>query len=107
MKKVLVIITISFLVACASYKPIVPAQSDAERSATIIPETTLEDLNQGKAIFENRCHKCHSLKKPFTKSNEEIRTALPKMAKKAKIDSKQEELVLKYLLTMNNVPQPK
>jgi mono/diheme cytochrome c family protein len=107
MKKVLVIVSIILLVGCASYKPVAPAQNDADRATVKIPGTTLADLNQGKAIFEEKCHKCHSLKKPFTKSEEEIKSALPKMAKRAKIDSKQEDLVLKYLLTMTTDQNPK
>jgi cytochrome c5 len=107
MKKVLIVVSITLLVACASYKPIVPVQSDADRAANKIPGTTLADLNQGKAIFEDKCHKCHSLKKPFSKSEKDIEDAMPKMAKRAKIDSQQEDLVLKYLLTMSTVQLPK
>ncbi len=103
MKKIIVIIGITLLVACATYKPIAPTQSDADRAAKMSPGTTLADLNQGKAIFEKSCHKCHSLKRPFRKDPDVIEAVLPKMAKRAKLDSKQEDLVLKYLLTM--VPQ--
>lgn len=100
MKKVLVTVSAILLVACVTYKPIAPSQSDADRAALNNPEITLADLNQGKAIFEKKCHKCHSLKKPFHKSVDEIEAALPKMAKRAKLDSLQENLVLNYLLTM-------
>jgi hypothetical protein len=107
MKKILVIVSICLLAACTVYKPIVPSQGDADRAAQKFPGTTLADLNQGEAIFEKSCKKCHSLKKPFRKSEEEIRSVLPKMAKRAKIDDKQQDLVLKYLLTMNSVQQAK
>jgi cytochrome c5 len=107
MKKIIILISVTFFVACAAYKPLAPSQTDAERATQKFPGTTLADLNQGKTIFEESCKKCHSLKKPFTKSEEEIRNVLPKMAKKAKIDSQQEDLVLKYLLTMNTAQAPK
>jgi cytochrome c5 len=100
MKKVLVLASVIVLIACASYKPIAPTQTDVDRAAQTTPGITLTDLNEGKAIFESKCHKCHSLKRPFTKSGDEIEAALPKMAKRAKLDSHQEELVLNYLLTM-------
>jgi hypothetical protein len=106
-KKALMLVSITLIAACSSYKPIVPAQSDADYAAQIIPGITLAELNQGKAIFEESCHKYHSLKKLFTKSEDEIKSALPKMAKRARIYSKQEDLVLKYLLTMSTVQHPK
>ena len=107
MKKFIVVLFVSVVTACASFKPLTPTQSDADRAAIKYPGATLADLNEGKSIFELKCHKCHSLKKPFNKSEAIIQSALPRMAKKAKIDSRQEELVLKYLLTMNLVAQPK
>ena len=107
MKKFLVIGSMALLVACAAYKPLTPTQRDVERAAKYTPGITLEDLNEGKVIFEASCHKCHSLKKPFHKTEEEIATALPKMAKRAKLDSKQRDLVLNYLLTMTTADSTK
>jgi cytochrome c5 len=101
MKKIITILSLAFLVACAAYKPLVPTQADAERAGQKFPGTTLAGLNEGKTIFESHCNKCHSLNRPFKKTEAEIRAALPKMAQKAKIDSTQEDLVLKFLLTMN------
>jgi cytochrome c5 len=101
MKKVIVVLFIMVLMACAAYKPLAPTQSDADRAAKSNPGITLDNLNEGKAIFEDKCHKCHSLKKPFNnKSEDELKAALPIMAKRAKLDSHQEDLVLQYLLTM-------
>ncbi len=107
MKKTLVLILSILLVACASYKPITPTQSDVEKASTFSTGVTIDDLNQGKAIFETKCHKCHSLKRPFRKSGDEIEAALPKMAKRAKLDGHQEELVLNYLLAVNASPPTK
>ena len=107
MKKFLIISSAILLVACAAYKPIAPAQADADRAAKISPGVTLADLNEGKVIFETKCHKCHSLKKPFKKTDDEIEAALPKMAKRAKLDDRQEKLVLDYLLTMAGTPASK
>jgi hypothetical protein len=102
MKRMLVIISTTLLAACTAYKPAIPLQSDADRAAKgLFPGITLTDLEQGKSIFEKSCKKCHSLKRPFTRSGEKVEAVLPKMAKKAKLDSKQEDLVRKYLLTMN------
>jgi len=100
MKRIGVLTVIIFLVACAAYKPAIPTQTDADRAAKMKPGITLAELNEGKSIFQTHCHKCHSLKKPFSKSGDEIEAALPKMAKRAKLDSHEEELVLNYLVTM-------
>ena len=107
MKKILVFTSVALLVACAAYKPMAPAQSDADRAAKENPQITLADLNAGKSIFEEKCHKCHSLKKPFKKTDEEITDALPRMAKRAKLDSDQQALVLNYLITMNDAASSK
>jgi len=108
MKKIYTVLCASVLfIACASYKPLAPGAADATRAAEKFPGTTLADLEQGKSIFEQNCNKCHSLKKPFTKDEETIKSVLPKMAKRAKIDSRQEDLVLKYLLTMNSAGKSK
>ena len=101
MKKVLIILSAAFLVACAATSPMVPAQNDADQATKEIPGITLADLNEGKSIFEQKCRKCHSLKKPFRKTDEEIKDAMPRMAKRAKIDSRQRELVFNYLVTMS------
>jgi cytochrome c5 len=102
MKKLLIILSVAVLVACATTSPMVPAQADADRAAKEIPGITLADLNEGKAIFEQSCRKCHSLKKPFNRTDEEIKDAMPRMAKRAKIDDRQKELVYHYLVTMSN-----
>lgn len=102
MKKLIAVLIVIGITACASYKPLPPTQSDADRASQKYPGITLTDLNEGKSIFEHSCHKCHSLKKPFKKSEADIEHILPSMAKKAKLDSKQQDLVLKYLVAMNS-----
>jgi cytochrome c5 len=101
MKKVLIILSVAFMIACASTSPMTPAQGDADRAAKEIPGITLADLNEGQSTFEQKCRKCHTLKKPFRKTDEEIADAIPRMAKRAKLDSRQQELVLNYLVTMS------
>lgn len=102
MKKIITLLLISVFAGCAAYKPITPLQGDAVRASQKFPGTTLADLQEGRSIFESSCSKCHSLKKPFKKSEEIVRSAMPRMAKRAKLDSKQEDLVLKYLVTMKS-----
>jgi len=105
MKKTLVIMLLVGLAACSSYKPLAPSQSDAERGAQKYPGLSLDDLNKGKAIFEAKCEKCHSLKRPFTVSDKDVENIMPKMAVKANLDHKSADLVLQYLLTMKSAPK--
>ncbi len=100
MKKTITFLSFLLMISCAAYKPLAPSQTDAKRAQEKFPGTTLADLEQGKSIFEHSCKKCHSLRKPFTRDEETVRNVLPKMAKRAKLDNHQENLVLKYLLTM-------
>jgi len=103
MKKIMIAASLSILVACATYKPVVPTQTDADRAAQKYPGITLADLNKGKAIFEERCKKCHSPQRPFNKSEAKVIKALPRMAKKAHLDSEEEKLVTQFVLTMKPV----
>ncbi len=105
MKKTFVILLLIGFAACSSYKPVAPTQSDADRGAQKYPGLSLADLNQGKAIFEAKCEKCHSLKRPFMVSNADVEKIMPKMAMKANLDHKSADLVLQYLLTMKSAPK--
>ena len=96
----LILLSVSALMACATYIPLTPMQSDADRIANKFPGITLADLSEGKTLYEQNCVKCHNLKTPFKVSEEEVINIMPKMAHKAKIDSKTQDLILKYILTM-------
>jgi len=61
---------------------------------------TLQDLKSGQDVFNNRCHKCHGLKNPHKFTTEKLQKVIPKMAIRAKLDKQQEDLVLKFMLTV-------
>jgi len=105
MNKVLILILAIGLTACGTYKALAPNQADVDRGAKKYPGLSMDNLNQGKAIFENECGKCHSLNKPFRVSESALIKIMPTMAKKAGIDSKSSDLVLKYLVTMKSAPK--
>ena len=107
MKKYIYISTAFLLFSCSPLILVQPSENDAARASQKFPGTTLEELNQGKTFFEANCSKCHSLKKPFKVSEEKLNSIVPKMAKKAKLDDKTENLILKYLVTMNSVQNKK
>jgi cytochrome c5 len=107
MKKILYTISILFLASCASTKVMAPTQADADRGAKNNAAITLASLNEGKAVFETECTKCHALKNPKSKNEEEWKSIVPKMAAKANkkagsevVDAHKQELILQYVTTM-------
>jgi hypothetical protein len=101
MKKYIYFTAVIFVFSCRPLLLIDPGQKDIARADEKFPGTTLEDLQKGKKIFESNCNKCHSLKMPFRVTEERIYKVLPVMAKRAKLDAKEEDLVLRYLITIH------
>lgn len=106
MKKISIISTLAILCSCSA-KLITPTQSDVDRVSGTYPGYSLADLNQGKAIFIQNCDECHKFKKPASQSEAEWLEVVPEMVAKANkkagrtiIDTKSQEQLLKYLLTM-------
>jgi cytochrome c2 len=111
MKKTLCILLIPIFAAC-SFKLATPAQSDVDRVAGKYPGYTLADLNQGEALFQTTCNRCHKLKNPTSRNEKKWNSIVPKMIGKLNkkqgkvvIDDKQQELILRYLVTMNSAPK--
>jgi len=101
MKKSLFALFIIFISACTATRLATPSQSDADRGSQKFQGYTLNDLEQGKAIYESHCNKCHKYKLPESRDETKWDKIIPVMAKKAKLDSQQEDLVLKYVVTMS------
>src|ERR1700722_4005647 len=108
MRKPFYLLLMIFFTAC-SVKLIPPAQSDVDRVANKYPSYTLAELNDGKTLFENTCNRCHGLKNPTSRDEDKWKEIVPKMiAKLTKkegkeiIDSKQQESILRYLITMSS-----
>ncbi|HVY74834.1 MAG TPA: hypothetical protein VG890_08400, partial [Puia sp.] len=80
---------------------------DADRGAQKYPGYTLTDLDQGKAIYQSHCNKCHPYKVPPSRDEAKWDQIIPVMAKKAKLDSTEENLVLKYVVTMSTATAKK
>ncbi|HET6245481.1 MAG: hypothetical protein H0V01_13420 [Bacteroidetes bacterium] len=111
MKKISIVAVFALLVSCVSVKLAIPTQEDVDR-ANKFPDYTLADLNLGKAHFEQKCGSCHGLKKPTSRTEEQWNKIVPRMVHKAnkktlKIDEGQQELILKYLVTMSSAPKKK
>jgi mono/diheme cytochrome c family protein len=100
------------MLGSCSVKLISPTQSDVDRVSAKYNGYTLKDLNGGKALYEQKCSQCHGLKDPTAKTEDDWEKIVPEMAHKAenkpdvsKINSNEQDLILKYLVTMSTAPK--
>ncbi len=105
MKKTLIILIVVAISSC-SHKLYKPTQADAVRGAKNFPGLTVDELNKGKQLFENKCTQCHGTKDPGAWTEAQWRKIVPAMAEKAaqshkdEISSAEQDAVLKYVITM-------
>ena len=105
MKKIVILFSVVLLASCAP-KLHNPSEADAKRGATKFPGLTVDDLNKGKAIFNDKCTQCHDAKRPTSWTEAQWRKIVPVMAAKAKehgkrvVSAEEQEAILKYVLTM-------
>ena len=112
MKKIALLLFTILFAGCFSAKLIVPSQNDIDRVQVKFPNYTLSELNHGKALFEQNCGKCHGLKNPSSRSEDEWKQIVPRMSKKVNrkteiLDAKAQEDILRYLITMSTAPKAK
>jgi cytochrome c5 len=112
MKMLSILALITMFTAC-TVKLMEPAQSDVDRVSTKYPGYDLAQLNEGKALFETTCNRCHRIKNPMSRNEEKWKKIVPKMIGKLNkkegkvvIDDKQQESILKYIITMNGGSKP-
>jgi cytochrome c5 len=106
MKMLFVLLLITTFTAC-SVKLMTPAQPDVDRVSGKYPGYSLAELNTDKALYESTCSRCHRLKSPTSRSEAKWDKIVPKMIArlnkkegKEVIDAKQQESILRYLVTM-------
>jgi cytochrome c5 len=82
---------------------------DVDRVSSKYPGYNLAGLNEGKALFEQTCNKCHRLKNPTSRNEDKWTKIVPSMIKKLNkkegkvvIGDKQQESILRYIITMNS-----
>ena len=112
MKKTSLLICIILLMACAAKKSAF-TNADVDRAKTKFPGSTKATLSQGHDYYMQYCGNCHPFKSPSLKNEEQWKKIVPKMVEKTNtkanmevINSKQEKLILAYLVTMCTVPAP-
>jgi len=78
---------------------LVPDSTDVVAAKSHWSGVTLASLNQGYAIYSDKCVECHEMKMPQDFSVSDWNGILPKMGKKANLDTAQYKLVYHYILT--------
>ncbi len=61
-------------------------------------------LDQGRSLYVERCGTCHRLHSPASLSAEKWPGRVASMAKRAKIDAVQQELITAYLVKARTTP---
>lgn len=103
----------AILLACGTAKntakvEAMPTQADVDRVQGKFPGYTLNELNDGKKLFEANCALCHGLKKPESRTEEEWTKIVPRMVKKVngkeghQVDASGEQKILRYVITMGS-----
>lgn len=92
---------------------LIPKQRDANAGAAKFPGLTLAQLKEGRAMFKHKCSQCHPAKRPVSRDEATWRHIVPIMAAKAQKKGKEEispadqEIILKYLITMSDAHRKK
>lgn len=111
MNKLILIFSIILFTGCSA-KLLVPVQADVDRVAEKYQGYTLAELNEGKSIYEQQCDGCHGLNRPQSRNEKAWNKIVPEMVEKVnkkagkeEIDQKEQETLLKYLVTMSMAPK--
>jgi hypothetical protein len=92
MKKLVLLLSIgSTLLACT---PKTGEVVKHERTTIMTPSA---DLANGFELYQTNCGGCHELKNELDYSKEQWNVILPKMAKEAHLDAKQEKSIGNYI----------
>ena len=90
---------------CESPVPITRAQTLPVASGDgHVPGLTEEQMAGAVKLHITKCARCHKLYSPETYTNAEWQRWMAKMAKKAKLNPEQQELLLRYGQSLRNGP---
>lgn len=90
----------SLIVSCTVSLP-VPTDEDALLAKSLVGETNLHELTEGRKLYGDRCGNCHRLYSPVAFSPARWEKEIYKMKDEAKLDEQEYGLITKYLLTMS------
>jgi hypothetical protein len=99
--KYFVLLSLMLALACSVHKLPVPREQEVVQAAKRFPNVTLAELNKGKLLFEQNCHKCHSYHKPNEHTELEWMNIIPLMCSRAKLDNVSQSYILKYVIAFS------
>jgi hypothetical protein len=76
------------------------SSEQAAKAAERWPGVTLEQLEDGRTLYVNKCAGCHNLRLPESRSAEAWPSILDRMQIKAKLTDDQKTHILQYILTV-------
>lgn len=108
MKKTTIILLSGIISAC-SPKLSNPTNDDLTIAKSKFGDVTLQELQEGKKLYQENCNLCHKLYKPQMFSEEKWRNIIPPMVRKVNkkvgqevLKTQDENKILKYVLTMQS-----
>jgi cytochrome c5 len=103
MKKVFTITALLFasvlLTECTPKKTATKEITPEEKVADVKKNFTPAQMEEGKAIWQTSCNKCHKLYSPDTRNVQSWEKILPVMSGKAKLTAEHAAMVRAYVLS--------
>ena len=81
-----------FVIIACSPALYIPTLADSQKAGV-----STDSLVLGRKIYVDNCSNCHSLYRPERFTKREWTKVMPVMQKKAKINSEQRKMIVKYL----------
>jgi cytochrome c5 len=93
----LAILSIVF-VACATKNKVVDVNKEKEKEIIVV-EKDVERFNEGKALYENNCAKCHKLYDTKQFNANDWKPIVEIMRKKAKLTEEEGDKIFYYVIS--------
>jgi|GEM_PF-423132 len=113
LKLIAIIVIANMTFSCTSKKTVVVKTVVAKTENSLLPtdiqlkaiqpkypEVTLQNLNNGYAIYTGACTNCHGMKNLYNRSEQSWKHEVDDMAPRAEITDSQKDDLFKYILAM-------
>jgi cytochrome c5 len=113
LKLIAFIVIVNIAVSCKSKKTVVvktvaaktenslePTEIQVKAIQPKYPEVTLQNLNNGYAVYTGACTNCHGMKNIYSRSEASWKHEVDDMAPRANITDAQKDDLYKYILAM-------
>jgi hypothetical protein len=87
-------------VAAKTVNSLLPTDIELKAIQPKYPDVTLQNLNNGYAIYSGACTNCHGMKNLYNRSEESWKHEVDDMAPRANITDAQKDDLFKYILAM-------